>query len=316
MNPSVSVVMSVYNGEEYLNEAIDSILSQTFKSFEFIIINDGSTDSSSKIIRSYTDSCIVLIEQENTGLSKALNIGIGRARSDLIARMDADDINMPERIKLQYEFLKEHPECVAVGSNAEVIDMNGNYIFTSDQTLTWEEIKTKIILKSTPFFHSSTMFRTRIFKECGGYNIKLYTAQDGDLFYRMSRYGELRNIQDILIKYRITPYAISRKTRVARFVQKRARKLAMKGVLQNNYYNWMIKVQTRKRSNSFKYYNYHILLAKKYLWNNYDVNNARHHLKKAFNYKKFSIQIIVLFLLSYIDSNVIKTLYRHLKLLK
>ena len=124
--------MSVYNGEKYLREAIDSILNQTFKDFEFIIVNDGSTDNSLKIIKSYNDPRITIINQKNTGLAKALNEGIKIAKGKFIARMDADDISEPERFKKEYKFMHVHDECVALGTNAIIIDENGNNLYITE----------------------------------------------------------------------------------------------------------------------------------------------------------------------------------------
>jgi len=127
----ISVVMSVYNGEKYLREAIDSILSQTFHDFEFIIIDDGSNDGSAEVVRSYTDSRIRFVQQENRGLAAALNRGVLLARSGLIARMDQDDISMPDRFEKQYEYLQKHKEVVALGAAAVWIDVNGTYVCDS-----------------------------------------------------------------------------------------------------------------------------------------------------------------------------------------
>ena len=122
MKPLISVVMSVYNGEKYLKRSIDSILNQTFKDFEFIIINDGSTDKSLEIIKSYDDDRIVLIDQENKGLTKSLNIGIKTASGKYIARQDADDVSLPDRLKKQVDFLEVREDVVLLGCRAyEVI---------------------------------------------------------------------------------------------------------------------------------------------------------------------------------------------------
>ncbi len=129
-SPIISVVMSVYNGDKYLREEIESILNQTFKDFEFIIVNDGSTDKSLEIIKSYNDPRIVIIDQENTGLAKALNNGINIAKGRYIARMDQDDISNPERFEKQIEFLENLSEYVAIGSWSNHISEHGEYLYT------------------------------------------------------------------------------------------------------------------------------------------------------------------------------------------
>ena len=164
-NILISVVMSVYNGEKYLVDSVDSILNQTLFDYEVIIVNDGSTDSSLKIIKEYQkkDKRLKLINNErNIGLTKSLNKGIGISKGKYIARQDADDISLKNRLRVQYEFLELHPECVAVGSNARIVDMHNTFLYDSAQPLLWEDIKE--VLPKNPFFHSSTMFRKDITK--------------------------------------------------------------------------------------------------------------------------------------------------------
>ena len=137
----ISVVMSVYNSEKYIIEAIESVLSQTFNDFEFIIVNDGSTDNSLSLIKSINDPRIKIIDQENKGLSKALNIGINIAKGKYIARLDADDIALPTRFEKQYKFLENNPECVALGTEAIYTTEDGKELYRSNLHSTWPTIK-------------------------------------------------------------------------------------------------------------------------------------------------------------------------------
>ncbi|MCP8319033.1 MAG: glycosyltransferase, partial [Candidatus Methylarchaceae archaeon HK01B] len=140
-SPKITILMSVYNGEKYLREAIDSILNQTFKDFEFLIINDGSTDRTVEILRSYHDSRIKIITNEkNMGLTKSLNKGLKIARSEYVARMDADDISYPRRLEVQYEYMKKNPDVGIVGSWNDVIDDKGNTIDYRKHSLSSEDI--------------------------------------------------------------------------------------------------------------------------------------------------------------------------------
>ena len=126
--PELSVVMAIYNGREFLREAIDSVLSQTMRDFEFVIVDDGSTDGSHSIVESYSDPRIRIISQENTGLAQALNNGISESKGEFIARMDQDDICLPERFAVQLEFLKNHHDVVAVGCGAIYMDESGKSV--------------------------------------------------------------------------------------------------------------------------------------------------------------------------------------------
>ncbi len=163
ISPLVSVVMSVYNGDLYLREAIESILNQTYTNFEFIIINDGSIDKSSEIIKEYSDPRIKLIEHENQGLARSLNKGIRMSNGEYIARMDSDDISFPTRLDKQVHFLLDNPDYVVVGSKAIIIEKGGAEIFYHESYTAWEDIKTRLI--KNPIFHSSAMFRKEIAKK-------------------------------------------------------------------------------------------------------------------------------------------------------
>lgn len=213
---SVSILMSVYNAEKFLAESIDSILNQSHSEFEFIIIDDGSTDSSPEILKNYTDSRIRIIRKENTGLADSLNIGIKAAKNEFIARMDADDIALPERIELQYRFLTENISYAIVGSNTIEIDEAGESICISRRPEAEEEIKSRMregIIKEipyTPFYHSTVMFRKRLFNEAGGYLKEMRKSQDVVLFYRMKELGKYSNIAKPLLKYRIHKSSVSR----------------------------------------------------------------------------------------------------------
>jgi len=307
--PKISGVMSVYNGEKYLKEAIDSILNQTFKDFEFIIVNDGSTDKSLEIIQSYNDERIKIIDQKNTGLAKALNNGIKIAQGKYIARMDADDISMPNRLKIQYNFMEEHPGCAAVGSNAEVIDMDGNYVLTSNLTLDWNLIKNN--LPATPFFHSSTMYKKNSFKEVGGYP-EIYRIEDVVFFNKLAKIGELLNIPDVLIKYRLVPTAIT--TKSSKTDSKIIEKITLDAV--NNKINSeqinILKSLTLNKSSEDKLAIYHYHLAKKYLWNNYQPKLARKNLIKSIKIR-FNILSVFFYLLSFFPKEVIIRFYKSIK---
>jgi len=176
--PKISVVMAVYNGEKYLREAIDSILNQTFNDFEFIIINDGSTDDSAEIIKSYNDPRIILIQQENKGLAAALNEGIKIAKGKFIARMDADDISLKTRLEKQIQFMEAHPEYVAIGSWSNHISADGDYLYTCKMPLESSALKDELPDKC-PFIHTSVLMRTDEVQSVVGYkNVGRYFYQE------------------------------------------------------------------------------------------------------------------------------------------
>ncbi|QEH31923.1 Putative glycosyltransferase EpsE [Aquisphaera giovannonii] len=203
--PRISVCMSVYNGERYLDEAIDSILAQTCGDFEFLIIDDGSTDGSRAILERYAarDVRIRLNSRPNTGLAVALNEMIAMARGEYIARMDADDFSLPERFEKQLAFLDENPEYDLVGSRVTIIDPNGSPLGVMGDCLTHEEIDAALIgAKGQMIYHPAVMMRKRAVEEAGGYRAEYKVAQDLDLFLRMAERGRLANLAEPLLRYR------------------------------------------------------------------------------------------------------------------
>jgi glycosyltransferase involved in cell wall biosynthesis len=201
--PLVSIIMPVYNAESYIKEAIQSILNQTFTDFEFIIIDDGSTDNSLKIIKSFKDNRIKIIKNKgNLGLIKTLNKGINLAQGRYIARMDADDIAMPERLEKQMAFLKENPDYGLVGTLAEIIDEEG--VSTGkihDLPISYEAIKSRILFQC-PFVHPSVMGKIEVFKEFK-YKENYPIAEDLFLWIEIISKYKVANINELLLKYRV-----------------------------------------------------------------------------------------------------------------
>lgn len=203
--------MPVYNSERYLSIAIESILTQTFRDFEFIIVNDGSTDSSLEIIQRFQtqDPRIRIIDQTNQGITKSLNNAINLAQGKYIARMDADDISMPTRLEKQYQFMETHPEIAVCGSRALIIDEDGDAIRNDRVVCTHENIEKRHLLGKCSLKHPSVIIRTDILRKVNGYNEDLPYAQDFDLWLRIGEIGKLYNLPDVLIKYRRNSHSIS-----------------------------------------------------------------------------------------------------------
>jgi glycosyltransferase involved in cell wall biosynthesis len=207
--PKVSIIMSVYNGEKYLREAIDSILRQTFNKYEFIIINDGSTDKTKNILEEYSDSRIRLYHHENIGLTRSLNKGLKIAKGRYIARQDADDISLPERLSHQVKYLDENHDIGLVGSHVAFIDKMGREINIWKTPVNNNEIK-RTFRKRNSFCHGAVMFRKECMKKVGSYREKILYAQDYDYWVRISEHYKTANLDKILYKNRRTSASISR----------------------------------------------------------------------------------------------------------
>jgi glycosyltransferase involved in cell wall biosynthesis len=199
----VSVLMSVYDGERYLRDSVESMLNQTFSDFEFIIVNDSSTDASRAILESYDDSRILLLHnQKNRGLTYSLNRGLAAAKGEYMARMDADDVAMPRRLEKQVSFLRAHPEVGILGCCSVNIDLKGRRVGGSTMPESDLEVRW-VSLLGNPFIHSSVMIRRGLLVSEGlKYYEALETTQDYELWTRVLRHTRGGNLPDSLIWYR------------------------------------------------------------------------------------------------------------------
>lgn len=211
-NPLISCILPVYNAELYLRECINSILCQTYQNFELVIINDGSTDNSARIISEYReqDPRVRSFDQPNSGIVAALNTGLSAAKGQFIARMDADDVSLPKRFELQLDYLRRHNDVVLVGGQSITIDAQG--------TVRGPDPKQRRIspaakrtqtdfgtfpLKVATALHPLVMMRAEAIKAIGGYRADYRHVEDYDMYIRISRYGKLHNISDVVLKYRL-----------------------------------------------------------------------------------------------------------------
>lgn len=208
--PLVSVAMAVYNSESYVAEAIASILSQNFTDFEFLIINDGSTDNSAQILEHYArqDKRIRLIHRENRGVPFTRNQLLAQTNAEFIAVMDSDDVALPDRLADQVAFLQRSPETVWVGGAFELIDQGGRYITRIEMPETNTDIQRLLVEGHTSFIHPTAMIRRDALVRVGGYDETLRVAHDLDLWLKLSEVGELANLKQPVLQYRIHPDSI------------------------------------------------------------------------------------------------------------
>jgi len=196
--PVISVIFSVYNGALYLREAIISILNQTYRDFEFIIVDDGSTDITSQILDEFTDDRIIRLNNSaNLGLVTSLNRALAVAKGEIIARMDADDISLPDRFQKQLAYLEKHPEIGVLGTAMVQVDEQGRHISTLIPPL-----KHELILWQTLFgcaiFHATVMMRRQELLKAGGYDANFIHSEDLELWSRLFSKTKFANLTDVL----------------------------------------------------------------------------------------------------------------------
>lgn len=202
--PQLSVLMPVYNAEKFLAEAIDSILQQSFTDFEFIIIDDCSTDSSVAIVKSYQDARIRFYSNtSNSGISYTLNRGIELAATDLIARMDADDISYPQRLQMQYDYLIAHPECAMVSSFARMVT-------EEKEVIRIDNFKSELYYYNLTFscwiYHPTVVYRKGPVQQVGMYAVPY--AEDFELWWQLSRHFVITTLPKVLLDYRVTSQSL------------------------------------------------------------------------------------------------------------
>ncbi|MEM9588084.1 MAG: glycosyltransferase [Planctomycetota bacterium] len=223
--PDVSVLMSVHNGMPYLVEATESILAQGLRSWQFVIVNDGSTDTSVDYLDGLTDGRVQIVHQEQRGLAAALNHGIQHCRSDLIARLDSDDVSLPSRLEKQVAYMREHPQVGLLGTQFSRLG-DSRAGFPSKLPSQHREIMDALMAGRHAMCHPTIICRKHLLESVGGY-WEHPIAQDWDVYLKMGEVSELANLDEVLLHYRIHSSSLNgRKLAAIRHHQRYAAELA------------------------------------------------------------------------------------------
>jgi glycosyltransferase involved in cell wall biosynthesis len=311
----ITVLMPVYNGEAYLHEAIESILNQTYPSFEFLIVDDGSSDASAQIIKSYTDTRIRLIQQDNCGVSGALNTGLKAALGKYIVRFDADDIALPHRIEIQLQFMLDNPDYVLVGSDVDYLTDSGTYIFSYSNTgHSDSEIRNRIYQKN-PFIHSAIIARRDVILACGGYDELAHTFEDHLLWINILAHGKVCNLKTVLVQVRLNAQSVTSDERLrgVTFLKIRQAILNRGGPVTKKEGDALMHILKSQNSKIEKAIGYHIIVAKKFLWNTPNPKAVRLHCSTIIKLKPVMPLAYLLWALSFLPSSWILKLYKRFK---
>jgi glycosyltransferase involved in cell wall biosynthesis len=303
--------MSVKNGLPYLEQSINSVLNQSFTNFEFIIVDDGSTDQTASTINSFNDSRLSLIQQENTGVATAKNRAIARGKGKYIAIIDADDIWLPNKLEEQVAFLEENSAYVLVGGFAQIIDKNGQYLYTEKKPVSHSDNIKFFTLKNT-WTHSAIMYSRAAFDAVGGYfePIKQYIV-DYILVYQLGQIGKVHQLPQAVVKYRITPGALSTKADGADFNALTQRSIIAGFVNDQDQATLKRIKQNEEKSPNFKKCMYHLHLGRSYLFHNYQPRLAKKHLKKCLALRpQLKIARYYLLMSLFLPKAVIQLIYR------
>jgi len=210
-SPKVSVIMSVYNGMPFLEEAVKSVLGQTYKNFEFIIIDDASTDESWNYLQKLRDKRVKITKNEkNMGLAASLNIALKRAQGDYVARMDADDVSLPKRFQVQIEYMQLNPLVDMCGTWVDLIDKEGNVLGEKKYPTTNKAIKKSLVYYS-PIVHPTLIIKSNVLRQLNGYNPKFDMAEDYELLSRAKNKFRMSNVPQKLLLWRLEEERRSRR---------------------------------------------------------------------------------------------------------
>ncbi len=208
--PLVSVLMPVYNAEAFLARTLDSLLCQTYKNFEIVAINDGSTDNSLDILQRYAhmDDRIVVINQDNKGLVYTLNKAAALAKGEYLARMDSDDLSLPRRFELQLEAFEKNKSAVLVAGCFDVINEDDETLYHESVPTEKEELKRALFARN-PIAHGSVMLKKSVFEKVGGYSSECGPTEDYELWSRLIEFGDFVGVPATIFRWRINPDGIT-----------------------------------------------------------------------------------------------------------
>jgi glycosyltransferase involved in cell wall biosynthesis len=290
----VSVLMSVYNSEDHLDSSIQSILNQTYKDFEFIIIDDGSKDKSVSIIEKYAaaDPRIILIKNErNLGLASSLNKGIQLAKGKYIARQDADDLSVPERLETQLNYAITHEDVDIVASNSYIIDIHGNLVCETKKFSRIKNYYDKLLNRKAIFIHGSAFLKTSKLLEVGLYDSRFYYSQDGEYWLRLISNGaKVHIIEQSLYYYREAPLVNNKKHQVKSLYNRVKNMIYVENEDVNIVDTELRNINQILSKNTWQPYSFYMAeywknLANKAYLNNSDRATCYRYLGKAFREK-------------------------------
>lgn len=294
--PTVSVILPVYNCELYIYDAVQSILNQSFTNFELIIIDDCSTDATVAIINSFKDSRIrLIVKEKNSGYTDSLNYAITICKGDFIARMDGDDISLPERFQKQVDFLNANKDVIMCGTGIQIMDSDKILFHPSSH----DDIKVKLCF-SNAFFHPTVMFKKDALVE-HNYDKNFEPAEDYDLWTRLIFKGKLSNIKEVLLQYRVHPNQISN---YKNEIQQKASTISQLRMFQVLFDNQILDMELFKKA--FKYKPTGEIPDLKSTLDFFNQIKFKNRLLKIYKEKNFESQLKIVrtnFLKKYITAN-------------
>lgn len=312
--PAVTVLMPAYNAGRYIREAVESVLAQSFTDFEFLIFDDGSTDDTPAILASFSDPRICIVSRPNRGLIATLNEGLAAARASLVARMDADDVCLPHRLERQVAFMAAHPEHVLLGSDVVYTDREGRPILRINAGGYTDEELRKNFYARCPLFHPSVMFRKDVVLASGGYPSGALLFEDWLLWKAVMERGKAAVLPEVLVHMRLNPESVTvdEKWRGPEFAAIRLQAL-QRGTVTFDEARRLEEIVRGQDFRQFKEASYHVLVGKKYLWDNPQPARARKAFAAALKIYPTQLSTWALLAASLLPAGLMQRMYQRLK---
>lgn len=312
--PAVTVLMPAYNAARYVREAVESILVQSFTDFEFLIFDDGSTDETPAILATFSDPRIRLVSRPNRGLIATLNGGLAAARAPLIARMDADDVCLPQRLEQQVKFMDAHPDHVLLGSDVVYTDREGRPIMRINAGGYSDAELRKNFYARCPLFHPSVIFRKDAVLAAGGYPAGALLFEDWLLWKAVMNCGQAAVLPEVLVHMRLNPESVTvdEKWRGPEFAAIRERAL-QRGNVTADEARRLEEIVRSQDFRKFKEASYHVLVGKKYLWDNPQPRRARAAFAAALKSYPAQLSTWALWAAAWLPAGWMQRVYRRLK---
>ncbi|MBF0453170.1 MAG: glycosyltransferase, partial [Candidatus Magnetomorum sp.] len=286
-HPLISVLLCVYNDQQFIQQSISSILSQTYENWELIVIDDGSQDGTYPLLNQINDPRVKIFRQANCGLTRSLNIAASHATGEFLARQDADDVSLPDRFERQIDLFKKNPDLLLAGSDVVFIDDTGRIVSQRECARNKQQVIKYLSSLNAPFSHGSIMMRKSAFDQVNGYDESYPVSQDFDLFVRMSQLnGEMGSVPKVLYQWRVLSESVTVKKWRVQLVQtlksrKKIKQIYPKKATSINFVRFLItKIGTGLSFFLFspKSFYYYRMAAMKY--NQLNVQQAQTHFKQ------------------------------------
>ncbi|MCH8555002.1 MAG: glycosyltransferase family 2 protein [Schleiferiaceae bacterium] len=296
--PFFSVVLTVFNGEKTLLPCLQSVLNQSFQNIEILVINDGSTDKTKRILETITDARLTCVHRENRGIWASRNEAIARAKAPFIANIDADDTWLTEKLEKQFQYLQQHPDCVLLGTFTHILDHFGQYVYFEKKRTEHKDLQ-RALQKGNQFTNSSVVFSKQAFAAVGGYPAKLKSGfEDYLLFVKLADYGQVANLAEGLVNYRVSFQSVTLRKESPEFTRIKMDCIAKKDISETDAQALVAIAKSQRESIRLRKSGYHFFLGRAFLFYNFNRGKAFFEFTKSLGLHPWHLKSWIYFVMT------------------